>query len=220
MHSSLDDPKVQAVLEREHERSRGDSGKLAEMRLEIDAAKKAGTFTYDMYPKDVYLCIEPAMGVFLNLCARTIGAKTIIEFGTSFGVSTIYFAAAARDTGGRVIGTELEPGKVEKARANLDEAGLSDVVEIREGDAMQTLGDTPQPVDLLFLDGWKDLYVPVAEMIRPRLRKNAVVLADNVYTFPAELQAYIDYMERADGPFCSVTLPYESGLHYSLYTGQ
>ena len=220
MGSSLDDPKVQAVLNREHERSRDDSDKLAELRPEIEAAKKAGTFTYNMYPKDVYLSIEPAMGVFLNLCARTMGAKTIVEFGTSFGISTIYFAAAARDTGGRVIGTELEPSKVEKARANLEEAGLSDVVEIREGDAMQTLADGPAPVDMLFLDGWKDLYVPVAEMIRPRLAKNAVVLADNVRTFPAELQAYIDHMERADGPFRSVTLPYESGLHYSLYTGQ
>jgi len=220
MAGALDDPKVQAVLEREHEHSRGDSGKLAATRLRIDAAKKAGTFTYDMYPKDVYLCIEPAMGIFLNLLTRTIGAKTIIEFGTSFGVSTIYLAAAAKDTGGRVIGTELETSKAEKARANLEEAGLLDFVEVREGNALQTLADTPEPVDLLFLDGWKDLYVPVAEMMLSRLAKKAVVLADNIRTFPEELKAYTDYMERADGLFRSVTLPYESGLHYSLYTGQ
>lgn len=220
MAGTLDDPKVQAVLRREHERSRGDSEKLAATRPEIEAAKKAGTFSYDMYPKDVYLCIEPAMGVFLNLCARTIGAKTIVEFGTSFGVSTIYLAAAAKETGGRVIGTELEPRKAEKACANLEEAGLLDFVEIHEGDALQTLADTPVSVDLLFLDGWKDLYVPVAEMMRPRLAKNAIVLADNIRTFPEELKVYTDYMERPDGPFSSVTLPYESGLHYSLYTGQ
>lgn len=208
------------MLAREHELSKQDQAKLAGTRAQIDAAKEAGTFSYDIYPKDVYLCVEPAMGEFLNLCARTVGAKTIVEFGTSFGVSTIYLAAAARDTGGRVIGSELEPSKAEKAQDNLSEAGLSDIVDIRVGDAMETLIEIEGPVDLLFLDGWKDLYVPVAEIIEPKLRPGSLVLADNIHTFPAEIKAYVDHMGRSDGPFRSVTLPYESGLHYSLYTGE
>jgi len=217
--NALDDPKVLRVLEREHKLSIGDTERLANQRGEIDAAKAAGTFSYDLYPKDVYLAIEPVMGHFLNLCARSIGAKRIVEFGTSFGISTIYLAAAMRETGGRVIGSELEPSKAEKAQANLEEAGLSDFVEIRVGDALETLGDMEGPVDLLFLDGWKDLYVPVTKMMEAHMRTGGLVLADNIHTFPAEIQEYVDYMGNADGPFHSVTLPFESGLHYSLYRG-
>lgn len=218
MAHTLDDPIIQTVLAREHALSEGDDARLESIRAKIDAAKQAGTFTYDMYPNDVYLCIEPAMGVFLNLCARSLGAKTIVEFGTSFGVSTIYLAAAAIDTGGRVIGTELEPSKAEKAHVNLSEAGLSDVVDLRIGDALETLKDIDGPVDLLFLDGWKDLYVPVTEMMQPKLAKDAVVLADNIHTFPAEMKAFTDYMGNPEGIFRSVTLPFDSGLHYSVKT--
>lgn len=219
MSYTLDDPKIQAVLTREHALSEGDDARLATLRADIDAAKQAGTFTYDMYPNDVYLCIEPAMGTFLNLLAQSLNAKTIVEFGTSFGVSTIYLAAAARETGGRVIGTELEPSKAHKAQANLEEAGLADYVDLRVGDAMETLKDVDGPIDLLFLDGWKDLYLPITQMMQPKLRKGSVVLADNIHTFPAELKAYIDFMGEADGKFRSVTLPFDSGLLYSLCTG-
>lgn len=217
--NALDDPKVQAVLAREHGLAQGDGALLESLRPQINAAKADGSFSYDIYPKDVYLAIEPAMGVFLNLCVKTIGAKTIVEFGTSFGISTIYLAAAARDTSAQVIGTELEPSKAQKARANLEEAGLGDLVDIRVGDAMETLQGIESPVDLLFLDGWKDLYVPVAKMMEPGLRLGSLVLADNIHTFPEELKAYLDYMGRADGPYQSITLPFESGLHFSLYSG-
>ncbi|MDA7948811.1 MAG: class I SAM-dependent methyltransferase [Hyphomicrobiaceae bacterium] len=215
--SVLDDPKVQRVLEREHQRAKGDQERLSEIREKIDAAKAAGTFTYDMYPTDVYLAIEPAMGRFLNLCSRSLDAKCIVEFGTSFGISTIYLAAAARETGGHVIGSELEPSKAGRAQANLEEAGLADVVDIRVGNAMQTLQDIDEPVDMLFLDGWKDLYVPVTQLLERRFRHGAVVLADNIHTFRAEIQTYVDYMARTDGRFHSVTLPFESGLHYSYH---
>jgi predicted O-methyltransferase YrrM len=217
--NALDDPKVQGVLAREHELAKGDSERLASVRTQIDAAKAAGEFTYDIFPKDVYLSIEPDMGVFLNLCAKTIGAKCIVEFGASFGISTIYLAAAARDLGGHVISSELEASKAEKARANLAEAGLSDYAEIRIGDAMETLKDIEGPVDLLFLDGWKDLYVPVAKMMEPRLRPGSLMLADNIYTFPEDLKSYLDYVSAPEGPYRSLTLPFESGLGYSLYLG-
>ena len=73
--NSLDDPKVQAVLTREHERAEDDTQKLAGQRAKIDAAKKDGTFSYSLYPTDVYLSIEPAMGIFLNLNARSCSAN-------------------------------------------------------------------------------------------------------------------------------------------------
>lgn len=215
--SSLDDPKLSKILAREHELAKGDDARWAGVREKIDAAKADGTYSYALYPKDVYLAVQPAMGVFLNLCARSLGARTIVEFGTSFGISTLYLAAAARDTGGFVTGSELEPSKAERARANLQEAGLADYAEIRIGDAMETLKDVAGPVDLLFLDGWKDLYVPVLQMMEAKLRAGSLVLADNIHTFPAELKPYMDYVSRADGPYDSMILPFESGLGFSLY---
>ena len=217
--NSLNDPKVQAVLAREHELAKEDKQILASQRARIDAAKADGTFTYSIYPDDVYLSIEPAMGEFLNLCAKTIGAKTIIEFGSSFGISTIYLAAAAKDLGVRVIGSELVEEKAVKALANIEEAGLAEYAEIRVGDAMETLKDIKGPVDMLFLDGWKDIYVLMLKMMQPKLRTGSLVLADNMHTFQDQLDSYLEYVSKPEGPYASVILPFESGLGYSLYTG-
>ncbi len=205
------------VLAREHERAKADESRMAAVRPRIEAAKADGSFTYDLYPTDVYLAIEPAMGRFLFQAARAVGARTVIEFGTSFGISTLYLAAAARETGGRVIGTELEPAKATRARANLAEAGLERWAEIRVGDALETLKDIDGPVDVLFLDGWKDLYLPVLEFMRPALRSGARVLADNVDTFASELAPYWRHVTDPAGPFRSTKVPFRSGLAYSVY---
>ncbi len=108
-----------------------------------------------------FLNVSPAFGRFLYMIARACKATRIVEFGTSMGVSTIYLAAALRDNGGeRLIGSELEPAKVARARANLDAAGLGDLVDIREGDALDTLKDVGGDVDLLLIDGAFALYLP------------------------------------------------------------
>ena len=109
-------------------------------------------------------------GRFLYLVARSLGAKRIVEFGTSFGISTLYAAAAARDEGGQVIGSELEPSKQRAATAHLAEAGLASFAEVRLGDARETLRDVPGPIDLVLLDGWKELYLPMLQMLAPKLR--------------------------------------------------
>jgi predicted O-methyltransferase YrrM len=157
------------------------------------------------------------MGRFLYLTAKAASARNIVEFGTSFGISTIYLATAAMETGGHVTGSELEDTKAARAQTSLADAGLSDVVDIRVGDALETLSDLEGPVDLLFLDGWKDLYIPVLDLLEPRLAPGALVLADNIRTFPDDLAAYVEYVNRPGGPYTSVILPFESGLGYSLY---
>jgi len=169
--------------------------------------------------KNAYIPITPDQGRFLYQTARLIRARTIVEFGTSFGVSAIYLAAAARENGGRFIGTELEPNKLASARANLRDAGLSEIVEIRGGDARQTLADLDPPIDLLFLDGWKDLYLPILELMRPKLSKGAVVLADNIFTFPKALAPFVDYVRDPQNGFESTTLPLGHGLEYSVFAG-
>jgi len=218
--STLDDPRVTATLDRLHGAARGDIrffvrhlpmmiGMVLGKEGEPAAAMSARF-------KDVYIPISREQGRFLYLTAVAMGARRIVEFGTSFGVSTIYAAAAARDTGGRVIGSELEPSKHERALANLAEAGLADVVEVRLGDAMETLRGVPAPIDLVLLDGWKDLYLPVLQLLEPKLRPGSVVLADNIKTFRRSLAPYVEYVQSGRQGFRSVTLPLKDGFEFSV----
>lgn len=135
----------------------------------------------------IYMAVSPETARLLYMLARGNGARAIVEFGTSFGVSTIHLAAALRDNGGgTLIGTELEPTKAAQARTNLRDAGLAELVDIREGDAMETLArDLPATVDVLLLDGHKPLYLPIFELVAPRLRPGSYIIADNADASPA-----------------------------------
>jgi predicted O-methyltransferase YrrM len=145
--------------------------------------------------KALPLAISRETGVLLYMLARGCGARTIVEFGTSFGISTLHLAAALRDNGGgRLIASEFEPSKVARARDNLTAGGLIDLVEIREGDALQTLSvDLPETVDLLLLDGAKALYPDILSLVESRLRPGAFIVADNVEYSP-------DYLARVRSP--------------------
>ncbi|MER8555326.1 class I SAM-dependent methyltransferase [Mesorhizobium sp. M0976] len=139
--------------------------------------------------KDLWLPVSRETGTLLYMLARSSGARTIVEFGTSFGISTLHLVAALRDNGGgRLITSEFEPSKVARARSNLTAGGLIDMVEIREGDALQTLSvDLPETVDLLLLDGAKALYPEVLTLVESRLRPGALVVADNADLCPEYL---------------------------------
>ena len=161
--------------------------------------------------------MSPKQGTLLYLLARGIGARRIVEYGTSFGVSTVYLASALRDNGGgTLIGSELEPAKVAAARRTLDEAGLADLVEIREGDARETLADPGGEIDLLFLDGFAPLYLPLLRLLETRLRPGALVVADNLLTSRRELRPYLDYLGDASSGFVSVSLWLKDGTHVAL----
>jgi predicted O-methyltransferase YrrM len=141
---------------------------------------------YMTHAKDVHLAVSRETATFLYMLGRSSKARSIVEFGTSFAVSTLHLAAAVKDNGGgKVIGTEFEPAKVARARATIAEAGLAEFVEIREGDALQTLArDLPESIDLVLLDGAKTLYPPVLALLEPRLRPGALVVADNADMSP------------------------------------
>ena len=166
---------------------------------------------------DALLPVSRDAGRFLYAVARSISAKRIVEFGTSFGVSTIYFAAAMNDNGGGiVIGSELEPSKVAKANRHLAEAGLSQFAEIRAGDAIQTLSDVGGKIDLLFLYGWKLMYPDVLKLVMPQLRQGAVVLADDVTLFPEDVASYLAFVRNPANGFVTATLPLGDGIEYSV----
>jgi predicted O-methyltransferase YrrM len=225
MRCSLDhDPEVRAVLARLYgeARSLGEGVRVAQLlgsfvldtvlRRQVTAEDEAARL------RNVYVPLSPKQGRFAYLVARSIGARRIVEFGTSFGISIIHLAAAVRDNGGGglVIGTELEPGKVAAARANVEAAGLGAYVDIRAGDARETLRDPGDPIDMVLLDGMKELYLPVLKLLAPRLRRGAVVLGDNIFTFRAALRPYVDYVSDPANGFSSITLFLGDGTEYSV----
>lgn len=154
-----------------------------------------------------FLSVTPTYGRFLYAMGRASKATRIVEFGTSMGISTIYLAAALRDNGGgKLIGSELEPGKVARARAHIEAAGLADLVEIREGDALETLEDVGGEVDLALIDGAWSLYLPVLKLVEPRLRAGAVVLGENGFA-----SDYRDYVRDPANGYIAQTLPIDEG---------
>lgn len=181
---------------------------------------KAGPRQF-MHDKLVALDRDKARLCYL-LC-RASGAKRVVEVGTSFGVSTIYLAAAVRENmdwsgaPGTVIGTEWEPAKVEAARNNLDAAGLADVVEIREGDVRQTLKDVGGPIDFALMDIWVPMARPALELLMPQLRRGTIVVADNVTSFRHEYRDYLALVRDPAGGFQSTTLPYKGGVELSVW---
>jgi predicted O-methyltransferase YrrM len=162
--------------------------------------------------KDYALPISRDAGRLLYMLARAIRAETIVEFGTSFGLSTVHLAAALRDNGGgHLITTEFEPSKVVAAKTNLAAGGLSDLVEFREGDALETLaGDLPATIDLLLLDGAKALYGDILALVEDRLRPGAVILADNADYCPDYL-AHVSVTENG-----YITLPFTDEVELSI----
>lgn len=162
--------------------------------------------------KDFHLAVSTETATLLYMLARSRRATTIVEFGTSFGVSTVHLAAALRDNGGgRLIGTELEPTKVAQARANIAMAGLDDLTEIRAGDAIETLAeDLPETVDLVLLDGAKGLYPKLLSLLEPRLRSGTLIVADNADWSPE----YLARVRVLGGSYLSV--PFAADVELSM----
>jgi predicted O-methyltransferase YrrM len=185
---------------------------------ELQRLMRSKTDYRDLYGrlKDLALPVSRGTGVLLYMLARTSRARTIVEFGTSFGISTIHLAAALRDNGGgRLITSEFEEAKVERARANLAAAGLLDLVEIRTGDALRTLaGDLPNTIDLVLLDGAKALYPDILALLEPHLRPGAAIVADNADHSP-------DYLDRVRAPASGyLSMPFADDVELSVWTGR
>jgi predicted O-methyltransferase YrrM len=187
-------------------------------REERERLMRSKTDYLDFYGrlKDLPLAVSRETGVLLYMLARNSRARTIVEFGTSFGISTLHLAAALRDNGGgHLITSEFEPSKVARARDHLTEGGLIDLVEIREGDALQTLSaDLPETVDLLLLDGAKALYPEILSLVERHLRPGAFIVADNADYSP-------DYLARVRSPVNGyISTPFAEDVELSMRIGR
>lgn len=165
--------------------------------------------------KDFPLAVSRETGLLLYMLARGARARSIVEFGTSFGISTLHLAAALRDNGGgRLITSEFEPSKVARARDHLAAGGLIDLVEIRQGDALKTLSvDLPDTIDLVLLDGAKALYPEILDRVESRLKPGAFIVADNADYSPD----YLARVRSAAGGYLST--PFAEDVELSMRLG-
>ncbi len=217
--AGLDDPDVKRTLARLHRKSAGDGLVFLSALPEAAGALMSGKPLLPAVApklKDAFIPVSPDQGSLLYLLARAANAKRIVEFGASFGISSIYLAAAAKANGGRLITTEMEPTKAAAAERHLGEAGLASVAQVRWGDARESLAELEGPIDFVFLDGWKDLYVEILQMLAPRMRPGALVLADNIHTFRKTLRPYVALMQDRVNGFESATLALDHGLELSV----
>ncbi len=158
------------------------------------------------------LAITPEVGQVLHAMVLAGRPLVSVEFGASLGISTIYLASALADLGaGRVITTELVASKAQRTQIMLERAGLAEHVEVRAGDALQTLRNIATPIDLLFLDGANDLYLDVLGLLRPHLSATAIIAAD-MSDGDADHDAYRAHVNDPRNGLLSSEIPIDAGL--------
>ncbi len=182
MASPLNDPKLEALLDRLHAQS---NTEVDETDAYFARREREGSLDYEnfcdddmhRFLSDKMVALDRDKAAFCYQLCRSLRASCVVEAGTSFGISTLYLAAAVRDNqveDGVVIGTEHEPDKVAIARQNFEAAGLSEFVDLRKGDLRRTLQDVGGPVDFMLVDIW-DVALPALELVSPNLRPGAIV---------------------------------------------
>jgi predicted O-methyltransferase YrrM len=219
--SVIGDPALEALLAGLHARSDAQAAAMRSFDAERSSEahppspKEARAFL-----SDKLVALDSDKAEFCYQLCRASNARRIVEIGTSYGVSTLYLAAAVRDnvsTGGGdgvVIGTEYEANKAAAARQHLEQAGLSHLVDLREGDLRQTLKEIDGPVDFMLMDIWITMARPALELVTPHLRPGAIVIADNTAQYRGEYAEYFAFL-AAQG-FRTVTLPFDGGLEMSV----
>ncbi|ORV81439.1 methyltransferase [Mycobacterium interjectum] len=200
MANTLQAPTVAAVLDRMYAETKDQMSRLRERVGDFDRPMSAQERADAM--SEFYIPVTPEAGRLLYALVRATRPATVVEFGMSFGISAVHLASAVRDNGaGRVVTTELSAPKIAAARRTFAETGLDDVITILEGDALTTLDNLDGPVEFVLLDGWKDLYLPVLELLEPRLATGALIVADNASA--ADMRPYLDRVRNPDNGYVS-----------------
>ena len=227
--SILNDPKLEALLDALHAQSEGQSGAIdAYFARRI----KEGTLSWDgmdaettLFFRDKMVALEKDKAEFCYALCRALGARRVVECGTSYGVSTLYLAAAVRDNlasrseavgESKVIATEWETGKAAIARRNFAAAGLGQFIDLREGDLKDTLKNIEGPVDFVLLDIWSEAVMPAMANIAPHLRQGAVIIADNTQSARRGYEAYFAFIADPKNRLRTLTLPFAGGLEMTV----
>ena len=225
MSGSQRNPAFAAMLDRLHDRSEAQNAHRSEYFGRRFAEGSLSGFALDKdalhFLSDKMVALDRPKAEFCYRMCRALRARRIVEAGTSFGVSTLYLAAAVRENvqedggSGLVIGTEHEPAKAATARGHFEEAGLADLIDLREGDLPGTLRDLEGPIDFMLIDIWTAVALPALKQVAPHLRPGAVIVCDNTTLYREAYRDYFEYVTPANG-FTTMTLPFEGGLEMSV----
>lgn len=220
MSTMLKDPQLEALLADLHARSNSQEVATQDYFFKQRTGPWLGMEPRDhAHYADKLVALDADKCEFCYGICRAIGARRIVEVGTSFGVSTLYLAAAVRDNGGgTVIGAEHEPQKVDAARANFAAAGLSAYIDLRVGDLAEALKNIEGPIDFVLFDVWGHVVRPVLDLLLPQLKPGAVICADNTGG-GARSGGYAPFFAVIDDPaqvFRTMTLPFKGGFEMSV----
>jgi predicted O-methyltransferase YrrM len=220
MPGVLNDPKLDAMLAELHVASKAQDEAIERYFFHERTGPWQGMEPRDhAFLSDKMVALERDKAEFCYMICRAIGARRIVEVGTSFGVSTLYLAAAVRDNGGGlVLAAENEPLKAQRARANFEAAGLSNFIDFRQADVIEACEDFEGPIDFVLFDIWNHVVRPALDILGPRLRTGAVICTDNT-AGERSRENYADLfalLESPAGGFRTMTLPFEGGLELSL----
>ncbi len=171
------------------------------------------------------LAIGRNTGIFYNILLKNMDAKKILEIGMSVGYSTIWFAEAiSKKTDGKIITIDQDKQKIERAKRNFEAANLSDLIDIRHGDALKVLLDinnesnSSESFDFVFIDADKERYIQYFDVILPMVKPGGLIGADNIL-FPERFQKFSNlYVKhvRNNPKVRSVTIPIDNGEELSL----
>ena len=162
------------------------------------------------------LAVSEEDGRFLRVMVASSGAKHALEIGGASGYSAIWIGMGLRDTGGRLVTIEYDPGRAKELTENVRRAGLSDIVQVVSGDAFQQIPKIPGTFDFVFLDAWKKDYKRFFDLVLPRLDKGGLFIAHNVVNKRSEMGDFLDAIQKRPTLWTTIVSPSGEGMSVSL----
>jgi len=162
------------------------------------------------------LAVSEEDGRFLRLMVASKKAQRALEIGGASGYSAIWIGMGLRDTGGRLVTIEYDPGRAKELADNIKRAGLSDIVQVLAGDAFQQIPKIAGTFDFVFLDAWKKDYKRFYDMVYPRLDKGGLFLAHNVVNKKSEMGDFLDAIQKQPAVWTTIVSPSGEGMSVTL----
>ncbi len=158
------------------------------------------------------LAVSEEDGRFLRVLVGAIGARQVLEIGAASGYSAIWIGLGLRQTGGKLVTIEYDPVRAKEAAANVQRAGLSDIVQVITGDAFKEIPRVPGQFDLVFLDAWKPDYKKFFDMVFPRVTPGGLFLAHNVINKKNDMLDFLSIIETHPQALTTTVSPGHEGI--------
>jgi len=180
----------------------------------------------EIFPQERMNCISKNIGMFYNIMLKSINAKKILEIGMSVGYSGLWFADAVMSntqSDGQIITIDRERFKIDNAKKNFEEAGVSSLIKIRKGEARKILHEIKEEFgknyfDFIFIDADKESYIEYFDLCLPLVRKGGIIGADNILLPERFNEMMVDYLShvRSNPNVQSVTIPIDNGEEITI----